>query len=528
MAELMEQRAHVVGRQQRRLAGPGLGEVVVVQHHGQRHGRPAVVRTTCSVNGARAGGTVALSGTNAGIHGFALRQGYILLSGSNGTARNNLVGMTATGSSADASSSAYGITFSAPNATVRSNFVTVNNSSIRSDGGATGSVVSFNEVARPTSGHTNTFDGILLINGASGTQISANLVRDQRGGGIELGFGAATDVYSNVTVSNNTVSNNGFDSGTTPSTERLGMVSYNYTGSNVVYSRNRVINNGGPGLILLNANGTIATQNSFSGNGGLAIDLDPVTRDPNGLGVPNGVTLNDTGDTDTGPNGLLNYPVITSAVLAGGELSITGFARPGSAIELYLAAADPTGFGEGVTYLTLLTEGSGADLVTTTGSYGPAAINGLAQWQRHDEPLRVPHSSAGQHRRGLTPDRYDHAGRPDLGIQRQCRRHRRTESRPREDRRRRHGPVQQHHESEKHSGFRAELHAARDEPGHRPRRQRQPRGHRCGARRHRSAGPGPRRAGLGTGHVQQRLAEQRAQLHVHGARQHDRQSGLLE
>ncbi len=339
---------------------------------------PTFARPEVQINGA-AGGTVALSGTNAAIHGFALRQGYILLSGSNGTARNNLVGMTATGSSADASSSAYGITFSAPNATVRSNFVTVNNSSIRSDGGATGSVVSFNEVARPTSGHTNTFDGILLINGASSSQITANLVRDQRGGGIELGFGAATDLYSNVTVSNNTVSNNGFDSGTTPSTERLGMTSYNYTGSNVVYSRNRVINNAGPGLVVLNANGTIATQNSFSGNGGLAIDLDPVTRDPNGLGVPNGVTLNDTGDTDTGPNGLLNYPVITSAVLAGGELSITGFARPGSAIELYLAAADPTGFGEGVTYLTLLTEGSGSDLVTATGSYGPAVINGLAQ-----------------------------------------------------------------------------------------------------------------------------------------------------
>ena len=339
---------------------------------------PTFARPEVQINGA-AGGTVALSGSNTGIHGFAIRQGYILLAGANGTARNNLVGMTATGSSADASSGAYGITFSAPNAIVRSNFVTVNNSSIRSDGGATGSIVSFNEVARPTSGHTNTFDGILLINGASGTQISSNLVRDQRGGGIELGFGAATDVYSNVTVSNNTVSNNGFDSGTTPSTERLGMVSYNYTGVNVVFSRNRVINNGGPGLVVLNANGTIATQNSFSGNGGLAIDLDPVTRDPNGLGAPNGVTLNDTGDTDTGPNGLLNYPVITSAVLAGGELSIAGFARPGSAIELYLAAADPTGFGEGVTYLTLLGEGSGADLAATTGSYGPAAINGLAQ-----------------------------------------------------------------------------------------------------------------------------------------------------
>ena len=115
-------------------------------------------------------------------------------------------------------------------------------------------------------------------------------------------------------VANNTVQNNGFDSGSTPSTERLGMVGYNYTGSNVVFSRNRVLNNGGPGLVLLNASGTTISQNSFSSNGGvaaisgLAIDLDPNTRDPNSLGTPNGVTINDANDADTGPNGLLNYP----------------------------------------------------------------------------------------------------------------------------------------------------------------------------------------------------------------------------
>jgi parallel beta-helix repeat protein len=334
------------------------------------------------------GGTVVtLSGSTQTISGFALRQGYIALSGISGTARNNLVGMTATGSSADDSPDAYGIAFSATGVTVRNNFVTVNNSAIRSDGGSTGSIVTLNEVARPSAGHTNTFDGILLINGASSVQVVANLVRDQRGGGIELGFGAASDSYANVQVTNNTVQNNGFDSGSTPSTERLGMVGYNYTGSNVVFSRNRVQNNGGPGIVLLGASGTIVSQNSFSSNGGatavsgLAIDLDPVTRDPNALGTPNGVTLNDTNDADTGPNGLLNYPVITSAIIANGELSVTGFARPGSAIELYAAQspADPSGFGEGLTYLTTLTEGGGSDLNATTGTYGPAAINGLLQ-----------------------------------------------------------------------------------------------------------------------------------------------------
>jgi Right handed beta helix region len=346
---------------------------------------PQFQRPEVQLSCAASGTALTLSGSGQTIIGFALHQGYILLSGVSGTARNNLVGMTAGGSSTDNSPTAYGIGFSASGATVRNNFVTVNNSAIRSDGGGTGSVVTLNEVARPSSGHNNTFDGILLINGASNVQIVANLVRDQRGGGIELGFGAATDAYTNVQVSNNTVQNNGFDSGSTPSTERLGMVGYNYTGSNVVFSRNRVLNNGGPGLVLLNATGTAISQNSFSSNGGatavsgLAIDLDPNTRDPNGLNTPNGVTINDANDADAGPNGLLNFPIITSAIIANGELSITGFARPGSAIELYSAQADPSSFGEGLTYLTTLTEGSASDLLATTGTYGPAAINGLLQ-----------------------------------------------------------------------------------------------------------------------------------------------------
>ena len=346
---------------------------------------PAFQRPEVQLNCAASPTAITVSGSTSSIIGFALRQGYILLSGTSGTARNNLVGMTAAGSSADDSSAAYGIAFSAAAATIRNNFVTVNNSAIRSDGGAAGSTVSYNEVARPSGGHTNTFDGILLINGANTVTIANNLVRDQRGGGIELGFGAATDSYSNVTVANNTVQNNGFDSGSTPSTERLGMVGYLYTGSNVVFYRNRVLNNGGPGLVLLGVTGTIVSQNSFSGNGGasavsgLAIDLDPNTRDPNSLNTPNGVTINDANDADTGPNGLLNYPVITTAIIANGELSIAGFARPGSTIELYTAQADPSGFGEGLTYLGTLTEGSAGDLNATTGTYGPATINGLTQ-----------------------------------------------------------------------------------------------------------------------------------------------------
>lgn len=323
---------------------------------------------------------VTLSGNSSAILGFALRQGHILLTGSNCLVRHNLVGMTATGDSSDNSTLTHGITFTGSNATVRNNFVTVNNSGIRTDNGGTGSTVTLNEVARPTSGHSATYDGILLVGTVSSIQVTANLTRDQAGGGIEVGFGGGASA-SLITVSNNTVRGNGFATvgGSTASAEPLGMAAYAYSGSSVVFSRNIVRDNAGAGIMLMTANGTQITQNSFSNNGGLSIDLDTRSIDPNSLNSVQGVTINDNTDADSGPNGLRNYPVIVSAVVAGGELSLGGFARPGSAIELYIAQVDPTGFGEGLTYLTTLTEGSAGDMAAGTGTYGPGNINGVAQ-----------------------------------------------------------------------------------------------------------------------------------------------------
>jgi hypothetical protein len=325
--------------------------------------------------------SVVLSGNGGAILGFAMHRGYLQLTGVGCLARHNLVGMTAGGSSADNTGAAYGITFTGANSTIRHNFVTVNNSGIRTDGGGAGSLVTLNEVARPTSGHTNTFDGILLVGTVSNIQVTANLARDQRGGGIEVGFGGGAGATS-ILVTNNTVRNNGFNGvgGGAASTEPIGMAAYDYAGSGVAFSRNVVRDNAGPGIMLMRVTGTQVSQNSFSSNGGLSIDLDPRSIDPNTLGTPHGVSLNDLNDADTGPpNGLLNYPVFTTSVLLNGELQVSGFARPNSAIELYVAQADPSGFGEGFTYLGTLIEGSVADLDATTGSYGPGAINGVAQ-----------------------------------------------------------------------------------------------------------------------------------------------------
>ena len=109
-----------------------------------------------------------------------------------------------------------------------------------------------------------------------------------------------------------------------------------------------------------------------------SIGIDLLASGDDDLSAPF-VTLNDDGDGDTGGNNLLNYPVIDTARIEGTDLIVTGWSRPGTTIELYLAAPDPSGFGEGQTWLISKVEGSADDTDATTGTYGPGAINGIAQ-----------------------------------------------------------------------------------------------------------------------------------------------------
>ncbi|MEL6981709.1 MAG: right-handed parallel beta-helix repeat-containing protein, partial [Actinomycetota bacterium] len=109
--------------------------------------------------------------------------------------------------------------------------------------------------------------------------------------------------------------------------------------------------------------------NSIVGSVGLAIDLDD-----------DGVTANDAGDGDTGPNDYLNFPVMTSATVESGTVTI-GYELDVPAgdyrIEFFAnpSGADPSGHGEGETFVhatTVTHTGSGAEPFSTTysGSLG--------------------------------------------------------------------------------------------------------------------------------------------------------------
>jgi len=107
--------------------------------------------------------------------------------------------------------------------------------------------------------------------------------------------------------------------------------------------------------------GDRVSGNSIHDNGGLGIDL-----------IGDGVTANDAGDGDSGPNNLQNFPALSAATSNGVSTGVRGSlnSSPGMVFTIEFFASpvcDGSGNGEGQTFL-------GATAVTTDGS-GNAVID---------------------------------------------------------------------------------------------------------------------------------------------------------
>ena len=100
------------------------------------------------------------------------------------------------------------------------------------------------------------------------------------------------------------------------------------------------LGNGADGVQVIGdgAFGNRILSNSIFSNVGLGIDLVP----------PNGPTPNDSRDTDTGPNSLQNFPVLSSARTISGKTTIRGTlnSRPGAFYTLQFFS-NPSGSNEG-------------------------------------------------------------------------------------------------------------------------------------------------------------------------------------
>jgi hypothetical protein len=118
---------------------------------------------------------------------------------------------------------------------------------------------------------------------------------------------------------------------------------------------NTIANSGRYGVFVNSGIGPCSIlSNSIFANGNLGINLN---GDLDGFFGP--VTANDPGDTDTGPNGLQNYPVLND-IVGGSSTFVTGTlnSTPNTSFRIDFFAnddADPSGFGEGQIFLGAIT-----------------------------------------------------------------------------------------------------------------------------------------------------------------------------
>jgi uncharacterized repeat protein (TIGR01451 family) len=187
----------------------------------------------------------------------------------------------------------------------------------------------------------NALNGVNLFEAASGNFMAGNKIGTDVSGTAALG-NASFGVFFQDGASNNTVGG-----------------SFAGAGNVIAFNASGVVVGSLP-TDTTTVDNVISRNSIFANTPGLGIDL-----------ANDGVTLNDPVDADTGPNKLTNFPVITKAEIVGPNLVLKGFARPGAEIELFIADPDPSGFGEGKTYLVTRVEGSADDLDSRIGSYGP-------------------------------------------------------------------------------------------------------------------------------------------------------------
>jgi CSLREA domain-containing protein len=127
----------------------------------------------------------------------------------------------------------------------------------------------------------------------------------------------------------------------------------NAIGGGTVAGRNVISANAGSGVSVFgdDATGDRLLQNSIFANGGLGMDLGD-----------DGLTANDPGDADTGPNDLQNKPVINSARTGSLKTTIKGSlnSTPNKTFAVRFFS-NPSGTDEGKTFI-------GQESVTTDGS----------------------------------------------------------------------------------------------------------------------------------------------------------------
>ncbi len=190
--------------------------------------------------------------------------------------------------------------------------------------------------------------GIQVDDGVTNSVIAGNVIGNNQQGGIEItGFlTSGNQVYNNrvgISLTGNPIGNSIFGIRADGSNNLIGpnnIVAYNPYNGIIIREADKDFNR--------------ITQNSIYNNGLLGIDLFPV-----------GVTKNDSGDADTGPNENLNFPWLKSAT----PQQVTGTACGGCIVEIFIADSGVSVYGEGQTFVgSAVADGNGSFVAVISGA----------------------------------------------------------------------------------------------------------------------------------------------------------------
>ncbi len=222
-----------------------------------------------------------------------------------------------------------------------------------------------------TSALPNMMGGISIASGpvnVGGTVSGArNVISGNSGTGANFGYGVGVFGSSmNTFIQGNYIGTRSDGSGAVPNTGSGIYVdgSRDFTiGGTDPGAANVLAYNGRAGVYVALGFDIAISHNSIYSNSGLGIDL-----------APEGVTPNDLGDTDSGPNLLQNYPSLSDVSSNGRTTTVQGTLNSKSnsvfTLEFFSnTGCDSTSFGEGRTYI-------GSQTVSTDG-IGNAAFNAV-------------------------------------------------------------------------------------------------------------------------------------------------------
>jgi len=216
--------------------------------------------------------------------------------------------------------------------------------------GAGGNLVLGNYIgtdAAGTAARNNAANGVLVSatggNTVGGSAAGAgNLISGNTSDGIEL---------SGTSCTNNDVKGNWIGTDVTGAAALAngghGVLITSSAHDNVIGgSGNTIAFNAADGISVATGTNNALRHNLIFSNGDLGIDL----------GATSGVTANDPGDGDTGPNQLQNFPLLTAATNSSTNVVIAGTLGSGTnltyALDFFASvAADAAGNGEGAQYL---------------------------------------------------------------------------------------------------------------------------------------------------------------------------------